>query len=1157
VREIIYQPARVEARLDNLSRSLVLGMLVVAGVLVLAMGLRLGFVVASVVPLVALSALAIYAMGGGILHQMSIAALVIALGMLVDNAVVVAEGVQWRIDRGEPRAEAAVGAVRELAVPLAGATLTTIAAFLPMWMATGATADFTRAIPVVIILTLTLSYLFALLVTPALSRSVLRPRAANPRRGRMARFLGHLAVERPGRVLLAALLIVGLSVFGAGFMRQQFFPNSDREQLVVELKLPEGTHLETTDALASAVERTLLERAEVTGVATFVGRGTPKFYYNLPNIPWSPHMAQMVVETTGIDQLDPLMVWLRRYAEEALPQVELVARKLEQGPPVVAPVELRLYGQDLGALHAAAEQVLAEVRATPGSEDVRHTLSVGTPVLELAIDDAAASRRGLARADVATALYGRTRGLPAGVYRGEDRIGDDLVPVLVRSSAGEYLPLGDLPQINVAAPGGEPVPLAQVATTELEWRPAKIFHRQRQRVAQVLSELAPGATYSDVLRDLEPRLAQLTLPPGVRLEVGGAAESSGQANSAMLGALPIGVLLLLGVLMAEFRSFRRVGIILSTVPLAAAGVVPGLLLSGEPFGFMSLLGVVALVGVVVNNAIVLLEVVEARRAEGAEVSQALRDAVERRLRPILLATATTVAGLLPLAFSGSTMWPPMAWALISGLLASTFLTLLVVPALYRLLFEPRCVLPGALSRLSRRRGNRELATAGTVLLALLALPGAAQAIDEPVRVTLEEAMERAATRPMARAAALRATSADRLALAARRAARLPNVVLSGAVTDQDRDLVLQTPIGAFEFGSARSEDAQLIVQQPLLDPARRKAGAAATARAQAATAIARRTGQEAAAEAAEAYLDILGLDARDAATARFVESLDARQRETRARVEAGRALEADALKVELALAQARQDRLALAELRAVATLVLGRAIGVDGSAEPAENPPPAPPSGKEGGRKELSDSPSPLGRGGQGVRGEGDALPILLQQAIDRRADLAALRDEIRALELTRAAVRAEFLPKLAAAARWNYSTGSPFDDETWIDGQLGITWNPFAAGTRKPRVQAAAADLEARRADFEDALRGVALELRAALARLTTARGAVTVGETGIEQAQETLRVEQERYAAGRATTNDLLDAEATVREKRTQRDLARLDVTRAWVRLRLAVGG
>ncbi len=689
VQMVAYQPARTQNRLSELNRSLLFGVLIVASTLIMAMGIRLGLLVASVVPLVAMTAVAVYAWSGGVLHQISIAALVLALGMLVDNAIVVAENVQWRLDRGQSPRAAAMDAVKELAVPLAGATLTTLAAFIPMLISQGPTADFTRSIPVIIMLTLAISYLYALAVTPLLSLMALQP--SNVRRLPLLTGLGRraaaLSIKRPIAVLaVAGVVMVGVLVLSRQVPRQ-FFPSADRNQILIDVKLSEGAHIDATDATVHAVEKALAGHAAVHRVASFIGRGAPAFYYNVQRVPFSPHFAQLIVETADADANDAVLRFVRSSLGPVLPQAELVVRKLEQGPPVDAPIEIRIQGPRLERLEQAAVAVIQLLKSLPAARDIRHDLGPGAPTLRFRVDDAVAGRYGISRADVGQSIYGRTRGTPVGeLYSREDPI-----PVVIRSAAGEQMAIADLEAIDVPTATGQVVPLAQVAHIEPVWQPAAIRHRNGQRVVTVSAQLAEGFTYSGVLAELEHRLDAVPLPQGVSVGFGGDAEGSGEANRALLSRMPIGLLVLLGVLLAEFNSFRRTGIILVTIPLAAAGVVPGLLLGQQPFGFMSLLGVIALVGIVVNNAIVLLEVVENRRREGVTIPQALEEAVARRIRPILLTTATTVAGLLPLAFSSSTLWPPLALAMISGLLAATFLTLVVVPALYRVLMDPRAI----------------------------------------------------------------------------------------------------------------------------------------------------------------------------------------------------------------------------------------------------------------------------------------------------------------------------------------------------------------------------------------------------------------------------------------------------------------------------------
>jgi multidrug efflux pump subunit AcrB len=694
IHEVFFQPDQVERRIGGLGRSLLLGVAIVAAVLCASMGLRMGLVVALVIPLVVLSSLAIYAAGGGVLHQMSVAGLVISLGLLVDNVIIIVENLQREVDEGTPVSSAAVASVRQLAVPLASATGTTLAAFVPLLLAQGISADFIRSLPIVVMLTVGMSFLFALLVTPTFARAALRKRTA---RGHsffeaLAQRTASIAVHRPGRNLALAACLLGVSLLATRLVEQDFFPSTDRSQILVDVSLPEGSHLDGTDRAARALEAALLARPDVVSVAAFIGRDTPLFYYNLPRRPSSPHLAQLIVQTTDRERVLPLQRWIRDFSRRGIPEALIIARRLEQGRTVQAPIEVRLSGGSFAELQSSAERVVAALRDIEGCQDVRHDLGVGVPALTIRVDDASAQRFGASRADVALALLTQTRGLEVGQLRG----GEDPVPIVVRPSAGEEMLGALLPTVGVAVRGGATVPLGQLGTPSITWIPGAIHHRNHVPTVTVYAQLAEGIPYSRVLGKLSARVVDLALPASVRLEWGGEAEGSSKANTSILRVLPLAILLLLLFILAEFNSFRSLAIVLVTLPMAAIGIVPGLLLSGQPFGFMSFLGVVSLLGIVVNNAIVLLDVVERSRREGRSIAESLHRAVVLRTRPILLTTLTTAAGLLPLAFSSSPLWPPLAWAIISGLLASTVLTLVVVPSLYACLFrEPLASSPGS------------------------------------------------------------------------------------------------------------------------------------------------------------------------------------------------------------------------------------------------------------------------------------------------------------------------------------------------------------------------------------------------------------------------------------------------------------------------------
>ena len=679
IREMFFQPDKVKERLDNLAWSLVLSVIIIVAVVFTGMGIRMGLLVASILPMVALISVGLYNLGGGVLHQIAVIGMVISLGILIDNAIVIVESIQGYLDAGMRRLDALIEAVRELAGPLGASTGTTLAAFTPLLLSEGGTADFTRGVPVMIMLTLSVSYLLAISAVPLLAARFLKARHSEARASRLigfARTLGALVSKRPGMLILVGTLLVAGSLAMTPFMKKQFFPNADRPQVIVELYMPEGTDLERTSAVAADLERAIRSRQDALRIHRFTGFTGPSFYYNLRREPEAPNRGRMVIETPTLEDTTAMVRWIREHARNEFPELQVTVGILGQGPPRPAPVEVRIYHANDEMRAQAVEQVFSALRSVEGTVDVRHNLDMGVPSVAIRVDDASAARFGLDRSDVAQGLYGQSFGVVAEQYRQED----DPIPLVLRSREGINLSLSRLESINLYNDQGNAVPLSAISTVDNEWKPASIHQRNGVRVNTVWSNLLVGYSFSQALEGLDAALAKNPLPQGTRLEMGGDAEGSGDANSALMKTAPIGLMLLLLFLLLQFNSFRRVGIILLTVPLATVGVFPGLVLSGSPFGFQSLLGVIALVGIVVNNAIVLLDVMDRQLEKGDAIRDAVRKAVEQRTRPILLTTGTTVAGLLPLAFSSSTLWPPMAWAIISGLLASTVLTLLVVPS---------------------------------------------------------------------------------------------------------------------------------------------------------------------------------------------------------------------------------------------------------------------------------------------------------------------------------------------------------------------------------------------------------------------------------------------------------------------------------------------
>ena len=1112
---VTFQPARVDARLRDLGRSLVTGMAIVAMVLVLAMGFRLGLVVASVIPIVTLASLTVYALSGGVLQQISVAGLVIALGLLVDNAIVVAERVQFRIDDGEERWSAAAATVRELALPLASATATTLASFIPLLLSKGASADFTRAIPQVVMLSLTVSFFFALTVTPTAAALLFRRGRAEGARGGsgLGRSIGSFAARRPFVVLVGALALVGGSVLLAGQVGQQFFPSGDRNQLVLEIELPEGASIEATDRLARALESHVRAQDDVETVATFVGRSTPPFYYNLLRRPRASNVAQLLVTAESVDDLDEIADAAREFARDELPGVTLVARTMEQGPPIVAPVEIRVYGDDLDGLWIRANALTRTLRQHPDTTDVRHTLSGGALSVRFEPYDPALRRLGLTRSDLGIDLFAQTLGAPAGevAWNGEN------VPVRVRREGGTDRGPSRILTSDLWTERG-PVPIATVATLSPDIGPGGIQRRDGRRVTTVLAQLQPGTSYSTVLAAVSDELDAIRAESGFDFELGGEAEGSEEANSAIGVAAPLGVLVLLAVLLAQFRSFRKVGIVLMTVPLAAAGVIPGLFLANQPFGFTSLLGVIALIGIVVNNAIILIDFIDSERGKGATVEEAIREAVSVRIRPILLTTVTTIAGLVPLLYSSSTLWPPMASALISGLIASTALTLVVIPAAYRLLFRDAAARPG--------RAPQVLAAA--LVAGIVSVAGSVSAQDESPS-GLELILESVSERSDIASLELLVEQAEQAQTTTWRDAFLPVLEIGGDVVAISEATSIDTPLGPFETGDDFYVQGAITLRQTVLDLAEQLgARGEADVRSERQRTALDAARLDAGIEIVRAYYDILELRAARQATIAYVESLESQLARVVALVDVGRALEIDQMRLDVALSDARQVLSELERAEALAELALRIASG----------------------RDELSVADP-------GIAWSADDLSEWVESTtFGDHPIVAVLEAEVDALEAQRRTVNLSSAPIVFVEGSLVATDNEVANPQTWVQGMISLRWSPLTSGVRDSATREIDLAVDALQLQREWAVEELTLGAQSALTAFEVAESEVALRNAELALATEARDILRAQFDEGRADLNDVLAAEADVLRAQSQLLSAGLRTQRHGFEVRHALG-
>jgi multidrug efflux pump subunit AcrB len=704
--EIQFQTDPVRQKVNGFIANLLQAVGLVALVMLVFLGLRTGLIVAALVPMAIISCFMVMGFFGIGLNQISLAALIIALGMLVDNGIVMAESIMVLMEQGKKGFDAAIQAAKELRIALLTSSLTTAAAFLPIYLAENESGEYTAALFQVVTITLLCSWVIALTVIPLLAVQFLKvKKSENSYDSRFYRgYRGLLLTAlrlRYGTLLLVAILFFA-AIQGMKLVPNIFFPPNERATFTLEMRLPIGTAIEETESVVSQVEQILTDRfvagayagayaggdRGITNWGAFVGSGAPRFILTYNQEPPSPEYAVFIVNTTDREVIDPLVADIERELLETFPEVQPTVRPLELGPPVGKPIGFRISGRDFDTLFNIVEDVKALLRETQGAKQVDDNWGAQSKKLIVDIDQPRARRAGVTSQDIAISLQTYLSGFTTTEYRE----GDKLIPVVMRATGADRQDLGKLDSINVYAQStGQSVPLRQVADVDVRWQPAKIIRRDTLRTVTVEADLARGFTAKGVNDQAMPKLADMAAdwPRGYSFELGGEEEQSEKSQGAIAEKLPVAALIIVLLLVTQFNSIRKPLIILCTIPLGLIGVVIGLIVVPEMyFGFMTLLGLISLAGIVINNAIVLLDRIDIEITEnGRAPNQAIVAAAQQRLRPILLTTMTTVAGMVPLYLGGGPMFEPMAIAIIFGLLFATVLTLVVVPVLYALFYR--------------------------------------------------------------------------------------------------------------------------------------------------------------------------------------------------------------------------------------------------------------------------------------------------------------------------------------------------------------------------------------------------------------------------------------------------------------------------------------
>jgi len=691
VDQIADQPHVVEHSIKEFVKSFGEALAIVLIVSFISLGLRTGLIVALSVPLVLAIVFLVMAVMGLDLNRITLGALIIALGLLVDDAIIAIEMMVVKMEQGWDRVSAAAAAWDITAFPMLTGTLVTAAGFIPVGFAASAVAEYAGGIFWVVAIALVVSWVVAVVFTPYLGVKLLpdfgKGGAHDPYQGRlygMLRSALEVALRYRVRVVAATAGLFVLAAVGFGNVQQQFFPLSERPELFLQLRLPEGSSITATTAMVEEAEALLEGDADVIHATTYVGQGSVRFWLGLnPQLP-NAAFAETVILSKDTEARERIKARLEAaVADGALSGARVRVDRFNFGPPVGHPVQFRVVGDDPVEVRRVAEEVRDAMAANPSVRDPHLQWNEMAPSIRLVVDQDRARALGLAPQDIGETL----QTLLSGLTVTEMRDGTDLTAVVARAVPEERLDAGGLGDLTITSRDGAPVPLSQVARIEPTFEEPIVWRRNRDLMIAVRADVVDGVQAPEVTAQILPALEKVkeALPAGYRIETGGAIEESEKGNSSIFAMFPIMIVATLTLLMIQLQSFSRLAIVLITAPLGVIGASLALNLFGAPFGFVALLGQIALAGMIMRNSVILVDQIELDVASGLDRRTAIIEATVRRARPVLLTALAAILAMIPL--SRSVFWGPMAMVIMGGLAVATLLTLFFLPALYALWYR--------------------------------------------------------------------------------------------------------------------------------------------------------------------------------------------------------------------------------------------------------------------------------------------------------------------------------------------------------------------------------------------------------------------------------------------------------------------------------------
>jgi multidrug efflux pump subunit AcrB len=1137
------QPGVVKERIASLSHEFALAILAVIIVTIVLLPLRVALIAALAIPISLCGTLGVMEAMGLALHQVSIAGLIVVLGIVVDNAIVVIDNYVELLDRKVPKPEAAWRSASDVFVPVLAATITIIASFLPLLIITGSVGEFVMALPITVAVALAVSFIVAVFITPLLCsffiKKGLHDHDAAEAHGKEKKGLldrlqdgyGILIKLFMNRKWLALTLgggavVVGVMLFA--FVPQQFFPSAERNQFVIDVWLPQGTRIEATDAVMGRIERALASSEGVEHYAAFVGQSAPRFYYNVN--PQQPDGAygQFIVNTASVKDTARLVKELRPSLGALAPEAMVIVKELQQGAQMEAPIEVRLSGDDIAELKRLGEKVQAILESVSFSLFVHRDYFNDSYRVDLNVNDELANRLGIMDSSVSQTLYGAFDGVAVDTFWEGDRA----VTIKLRLDQASRSSFTDIGNTYVESELTRArVPLRAIATLAPEWQTGRIVRRNGVRTLTIRAFVKSGYYASQLLEKAMPQIEALELPAGYRIYYGGEKDNQGEVFPQMIVALAISLLAIFLVLLVQFRNISLPLVVMASIPLTLFGAMLGLVITRNPFGFTSFMGLIALCGIVVRNGIILVDYCNERIAGGAGLEQAAREAGARRLRPIFLTSMAAAVGMVPMILSGSSLWSPLASVMSFGLVFSMIFTLLVIPVLYVLVKSLVAKPPAA-----------------QFMIALALLLGSGQALAETRTLALDEAIALAVSQ---NSSLKIAGSKAREAIDKRKSVRadyFPHLSNESTYLHLSDTQLLSIPAGSMGtvpgVGRFPVEDVQIdqgsndfvltdtIITQPLTT----------LLKIHQADKIAIADQQIASADFGKAKTDVIfatyslfyGLliarKQRDAASA-AVEAGEEALREAKQSVTAGTAHEVAAIGSSAALLQNRHVLLSAETRISDFTSELNDLLGLplDTDIDPLDPPPPETTS-----RSRES----------------------FLQEAREKNPEIEAAQEAVKKAGSGLKAAYIDYVPDTSLFGRYSYQDGAPFlTDDVGAFG-VKMTWNIFDWGKRQDVVAQRKEQLTQAKEDLRRVERRIEVEVDKAYRKLEETNNLIAVTRESLALQRENLRLKSKGVEARTATQVQYAAAVAAVKKAEYEELQALLGYSLALADLERIVG-